>query len=108
MKTLSLMIDVTGLNLQKEDENKTPQQLSVDVMKNIVIAYGQQVKGLGEEDRRKFYKMGDVFDAALKDPAIVEVSLEDDWMGFLKKAFREVKCLPNLLLRRVEENVLTK
>jgi hypothetical protein len=107
MKSLNLNLNLEGLNLSKEDSTKSAQQILSDVIQNVILGYGQQKQGLGEVDRRKFYKIQDALEVAIKEGK-ESVELEDDWMGFMKTAFREVKLMPNLLLRRVEEKVLVK
>lgn len=107
MKKVSIKIDVSGLTLNEEDSRLSVQGLWVAVVTNVIMAYSQQHKGLPETDRRKFYKIIDVCEVAVKDNLDV-VELEDDWEGFLRKCFRECLLMPTSLLRKVEETVLTK
>ena len=104
MKQLKLNFDKSGLILDEVDKQKSPEELSVAIIKNVILAYGQHQKGISEEDRLKFYKISDAFDKAIKDKS-EEVELEDDWIGFVKKCFREAPLLPSPLLRVVEENL---
>jgi hypothetical protein len=101
MKTLKLAISKEGLNLD-EEKDKTPIELSTNIIKNVVLLWGNQQRGLSEEDRRLYYKISDAFDKAVKDN-LEEIELEDQWIGFIRKCFKEAKLIPDNLLRRVEE-----
>jgi hypothetical protein len=102
MKTLKLDISLEGLNLNDDDKVRSPSQLCGDVIKNVIVAYGVrgQNRGLTEEERRKFYKISDILEKAEDS-----VELEDDWMGFIRKCFKETPLIPDKLLRRVEEKI---
>jgi hypothetical protein len=103
MKTLELVISLEGLNLNEVDSKKTSQELVMAVIKNLMLGWGsQQQKGFNEEERRKFYKISDAFEKAIKDKAET-IELEDDWFGFIRKCKREVGILPNDLIRRIED-----
>jgi hypothetical protein len=102
MKAINLGIDLTGINLGDDVTDKTPRVIGAKVITNVIQVYGIQNKGLTEDERRKYYKISDAFEAMTTD----EVQLEDDWFGFIKKAFKEGKLQPDNLLRRVEEKVL--
>jgi hypothetical protein len=103
MKILKLSISVEGLELKNETKN--PIELATKVIKNVILIWGnQKQRGLNEEDRRKFYKISDLFDKAAKEN-METVEVEDDWMGMIKKSFMEALLTPDELLRRVEENV---
>ena len=105
MKLLSLKVDLDGLNLRDaEVKDMTSQELMVRVIKNIILSYGQKQRGLGEEERRKFYKLSDALEKAAEEKK-EEVELEDDWFGFLKKCKRESTLFPDSLLRKVEEAI---
>lgn len=101
MKKLSLKFDLEGLNFNGEDDKKNAVELSTSTIKNLILHFGAQKQGLVDDERRKFYKICDAFEKALKENA-TEVELEDDWFGFIKKSFREVKYIPSDLSRRVE------
>ena len=107
MKTLSLKIDKEKLELNPAESEKNPVELAVTIIKNVILACAMQdnKRGLSEDDRRKFYKISDVLDNAVKEN-LEAVELEDDWMGFIKKSFRDAKLLPDKLLRQVEILVL--
>lgn len=108
MKILNLKIELTEkLNLNDQDKLKSCDELCSLVITNVMLSYGQQQRGFEETERKKFYKITDAMDKAV-ELKTMEVELEDDWMGFLKKCFRETKLIPNPLLRVVEENVLMK
>lgn len=102
MKTLSLDLKLDGLKLEGEDKEKTPRQLASVVLKNIVLIWASQNRGLNEDDRRRYYKISDVLETAEKEN-LNSVDLEDDWIGFLKKCRREALAMPSELFRRVEE-----
>ena len=104
MKKLNLKIDISELKLDPLDENKSPEEISVAIIKNVILAYGNQNRGFGEEDRRKYYKISNVFDQAIKGK-LSEIELEDEWFGFIKKCFRETLLIPSKLLEKVEETV---
>lgn len=106
MKTLKIVVDTTNLQLSPEELAKSTQAAVIEGFKSIILNYGNQSqrRGLTEEERRLFYKMLDIFDAAIKSNA-ESVELEDTQFGFLKKAKREVTLTPNLFTRRVEELV---
>ena len=105
MKTLNLKISLDGLKLGEEDNKKSPIEMSAIVIKNIMLGWAsQQQKNMPEEDRRKFYKIADLFDKAVKEN-LDSVELEDDWMGFIRKCKREIGLMPNELVRRVEEKI---
>ena len=106
-KTLNMEISLEGINLDPADKKKTPVQIFVDVTKNIMLNWGaaqNNGRGMSEDDRRKYYKISDVLEKAIKEKA-VEVELQDDWIGFLRKCKREGIFIPNPLVRRVEEKI---
>lgn len=104
MKTLSIALKIEGIKLDKQDENKSPGELATIVMKNIILSWASSGnrRGLSEEDRRRYYKISDAFEKALRE-GLTDVELEDDWFGFLKKCKREAELVPNDFVRRVEE-----
>jgi hypothetical protein len=102
MKTINLEISLDKINLPDAEKDKSPSEVCALTIKNICFQWFQQQKST-EEDRRKFYKICDVFEAVQKDT--LSVDLEDDWMGFIRKVKREVALIPNDLIRRVEEKI---
>lgn len=104
MKTLRLNLSTEGLDLIEEEKKKSPIELATIVIKNMMLisASQSQHRGMDEEERRKFYKISDVFDKAVKED-LESVELEDDWFGQIKKAKREGRFTPSNLWRRVEE-----
>jgi hypothetical protein len=46
MKTLELTIDRNQLNLNEEDAKKTNAEIFATVVENVILAYGQQQRGL--------------------------------------------------------------
>lgn len=105
MKSLQLDISLEGIQISPEDKEKTPQSMCVEIISSVISAYGGQKRGFNEIDRRKYYKIMDVFEEALKNPEIKSVNIEEDWMSFIKICFRDVTLMPNKLLKRVEENI---
>ena len=101
-KSMRFNPDLSDLELSKEDEAKSPQEITSLVLRNIVLNYASIKQGLQENDRRKFYKICDVFDVAIKDK-LETIELEDDWMGFLRKCRKEGTMMPTKLLRKIEE-----
>lgn len=106
MKKLNLNIDLSELKLGEVDKEKSDIELCTHVIKNVVLNWGisNNRRGLCEEDRRRFYKISDVFDKAVKDKT-ADIELEDDWMGLIRKCFRECELMPDKLLRQVEEKI---
>lgn len=104
MKTLNLKLDTTGVDLGKDD-TRTPQEVAMAMIENIVITYANQQKpvGLAENDRRVFYKIADVFEVARQTKAET-VELDEDWLGFIRKCFR-TNLMPNTLLQRLEKEL---
>lgn len=101
MKTLNLNINLDVLKLSEEDRNKSAVELSIAVIKNVILTYGITQRGLTEEERRKYYKICDALETAKEN--IVE--LEDDWFAFIKKCFKDSKLMPDNLLRQVENEI---
>ena len=105
MKKLELKLDLESLNLAKEDKETSVQKIIGNVIENVILGFGQQMRGFDEKERRQYYKIADAMDDAVKNNK-TEVELEDDQMGFLRKCFRETKLMPNKLLRQIEELIL--
>ena len=103
MKKLRLSFDKAALNLPKAEEDKSAIELTSIIIRNIIISWATsgQKRGLVFDDRRKYDKICDVLEKAIKEN-IEEVELDDDWMGFIRKCFREAELIPNELLRKVE------
>jgi len=99
MKKLNLVIDLEGIG---KDDKRTPQEVAITIIENIMLNYGEQQKptGLSEVERRLFYKITDVFAVARKDK-LESVDLDDDWLNFIRKCFR-VNLMPNKVLQKVE------
>jgi len=102
MKLLSLDLNIEGLTLDAETQKISNIELATRVIKNIILSYAQNQRGLSEEERRKTYKIYDVLEEAVKEKKTT-VEMEDDWFGFLKKCKLECKLFPDTALRRVEE-----
>jgi len=114
MKKLKIVFDLEDIkiaNNEKGDEIPI-QEITYNVIRNIVLNYSQKNRGLNEEERRKYYKICEVFEKILKalgsekleyDKSYYdEVKLEDDWFGFIKKCKRETMN-PDKVLQKVEE-----
>lgn len=100
MKKLSLNLNVEGLELGAEVKNLSPREIAVRAMTNMMVAHASDKRGLSYHDQRKFNKIIDALEDAIKtneDP----VTLEDDWFGFLRKTMLEGKMLPSKLINRV-------
>ena len=96
------MFDREDLKLTKELQEKTSQEITCMVIKNIVLSHAAATRGLNEEERRLFYKICDVFDKAIEGKA-EEVELEDNYFGFIKKCKRETSLMPDKILQAVEK-----
>jgi hypothetical protein len=102
MKTLTLGVDIEGLRFTDENlKNKTPVELMTDTIENVILTYAMQKQGLAEDERRMYYKIHDIFSAA----TTTTVELDDAYVGFIRKCFRESKLMPTLLLERVEKRL---
>jgi hypothetical protein len=101
MKTLEIKLNREVLTLGENEANKTDIEFFAIVVENVVLAYGQQQRGFDEKERRQFYKILDTFETAKKAGSNT-IQLEDDWVGFIKKCFRETKLMPNKLLEQIE------
>lgn len=102
MKTVNLLISKDGLQFSKEDVDKDITEIVSIVINNIILAYANQKQGLAEDERRKYYKIADCLEQAIKDKKEC-VDLEDDWYSFLQKCKKETNLMPSELLKRVEE-----
>lgn len=106
MKTLNLDIATEGIDFAARPDlkDKSGIEVCVDTIKNTFMSWGQKTQGMKEEDRRKYYKICDKFDEAIAKN-VDKVELDDDWMGLIRKAFRDAPLLPSKLMRRVEEKI---
>lgn len=105
MKTLKLLIDISTLNLSEEDKKVSPIVLASRVIGNVLYNYSQQVsRGLLKSDRTTFYAISDILSVAEKENK-EEIELADEFVGFIRKCFRETKLNPSELLRKVEEQI---
>ncbi len=107
MKTLSIVIDMEGMKTPEGEKEKSPQEVTFNVIKNIILFYAQQV-GLNEDGRYKYYKICDAFREVLKPsdngaPLPETIELDNDWMELLKKCKKDAKMIPDKPLQRVEE-----
>ena len=111
MKTLKLVFSKEGINFvqpRDEGEGEMPiQQVTYNIIRNIIMTYAQEKRGLQEEERRLYYKICDAFEKLLKNKGNgkmpEEIKLEDNWMGFIRKCKKEVRMNPDMALQRVEE-----
>lgn len=102
MKKIPININVEGIELNPAEKAKTPQALFFSVVDAIVQSYMATKQGFDEADRRKWYKIEDAFEGAVKANA-EHVELDDDWWGWLKTARREARMRPVKLMRKVDE-----
>jgi len=102
MKTLSLIVDLIDIDLPSTVKDFSVQEITSRVIYNIINISAQQSRnrGLSFEDQRKFYKLGDVLDIAVKEKRD-SVELEDAWFDLIKKAMKEAQMAPDKLLNRV-------
>ena len=108
MKKLGLVFKKDGINFGEDEAKSLPiQQVTYNIIRNIILSYAQANRGLGEEERRMYYKICDAFEKALKNKdngkMAEEIQLEDQWMGFIRKCKKEVRMNPDMALKRVEE-----
>jgi len=101
MKTLKLVVDLSGIIMPKENK-RTSQELVTSIIKNVILLWANSKRGMNEEERRKYYKIADAFDLAVKEKS-ESVKLEDDWFGIIKTAFKDALLTPDPILRKVEE-----
>jgi hypothetical protein len=105
VRTLNLKLNLEGIDLGKDDKRTGPE-VTMAMIENIVLAFANQKQrgGLTEQERRLFYKISDVFEKARVDKSET-VELDDDWLGFIRKCFRESTLMPNRLLQRLEDEL---
>ncbi len=101
MKTMEFVVQIDDLNFSLEDKNKTSQELVFEVIKVFIMSYASENRGLDEEERRKYYKLSDVMEKAIKDEETY-IELEDDYAKFLNSCRNQCKLMPNKLTQRVE------
>lgn len=104
MKELSLVIDITNLNLGEEDKKSSPLELFIHVLYSVLRGYSQQMKGLQKFERYQVYEIEHKLKEALNNKAD-KIKFEDTTFGFLKKIFTESKLNPNELLELIEKNI---
>lgn len=102
MKILSLKIDSEKLKLTKEDKERPMAEIVTQVIENIILTYAQQARGFDEKERKQYYRISEAFDKA-KAEKKDSVDLDDEYIGFIRKCFRESKLMPNELLKQIEE-----
>jgi len=104
MKTVSLIIDITDLNLGEEEAKMTPVELVSNVINHVLMSYSQQIKGLNKPERNQVYEIDEKLKIAVKDK-LDKIEIEDTTCGFLRKCFRDTKLTPNSILKLVERNI---
>lgn len=95
MKEMSLMIKIPA----DIDNELSSQQIVFNIVKNFIFAAHE--KGLGEEQRRIYYKLCDDFEIAIKENKDM-VMLEDDRAKLIKISMSKAVFTPNDLTRDVE------
>lgn len=112
MKKLQLGVDISGLRFTDENmKNKSPIELMVDTIENVILTYALQKQGLMEDERRIYYKVHDLFAKAVDQhfaDGIDTIDLDDAYIEFISKCFKETKLMPTLLLQRVEKKIMEK
>jgi hypothetical protein len=104
VKELSIVIDISGMNLGDDEKKMSPKELTSNVINHVMLSYSQLVKGLSKTERKQFYRIGELLDEAVKGTAET-IQLDDSDAGFIRKCFREAKLTPNNILKKVEEKV---
>lgn len=104
MKELKLSIDISDIKIADKEKHKTPEMLSVGVIKNAIRSYGAQKGGLGKKERTLVYKIFEDLDNAIDSNRETQ-DLEDNRADFLQKVFNEVKIIPNPLIKQIEKNI---
>ena len=101
MKKLNLDVDLSNVKLNKIDQDMPVIELVTEMMDQMMVGFANESKGLTDKQRRKYYRILDVFDAAKasKNPII---ELEDGWYDFLNSCKTNGKFLPSRLLAKVE------
>lgn len=105
MKKVNLELNIEGLTLtEPRFKDKSPVAVFAEVIKDVVMAYTMQAKGMKEDERRTYYKISDLLAEAVRNN-ITSVDMDDEWVGFIRKVFRETPLIPGDLLRRAEEKI---
>lgn len=100
MKKLLLKLNTEGIEKEDIIKNISDEQLTSNIIVNLVVAYSNQKNGLNFDNQRHFYKIGDKFEEAIKENKD-EVILEDAWFKLIYDAMKQAKMPPNKLLNRV-------
>lgn len=101
-KKLSLVVDLTGIDLGDKAKDTAVERIVANVIENIMHTYSQLKRGLTEPERKQFYRVQNALEKAVKEEA-KEVELANEDFGFIRKCKREALLTPNELLQRVEE-----
>lgn len=102
MKTLPIDFDKSLINLDPREKDKKASELVFNVIDQMVQSYLAQQGGFPEPDRRRWYKIEDAFEAAIKADQVVVV-LEDEWWGWLKTVRRESRMRPVKIMRIIDQ-----
>lgn len=104
MTKLNLDINRTAMNFTPGTAAKTSAELVISTISNVVLLWSNQKGGLDEEQRKIYYKLGDAFEHILKTKKeTLELVIDDQWIAFIRTAFKEVRFTPDILTREVEK-----
>lgn len=95
------VIGIPGFELPKEGQGPSSQELFQDRVFKIIHNFAEGKGGLQEEERRQYYKMMDALEEAIKEKK-EEVQLDDETIGFIKRAQKECQVEPDEILQDVE------
>ena len=99
MKSMELLMEIPA-DLKGAEKDISSQQAVFNVLRSMLLSAYE--KGLGEEQRRTYYKLCDDFERAIEGNAS-EVLLDDDRVKFIKSSISKSVFLPNDLTRKVEQ-----
>ena len=88
-----------------EYKDTSPEKLAAHIIIGAMLSYSQQNKGILASERKQYYKITDELGKAL-DENKSEFPVNEQDFGFLRKIFREVKLVPNGLLKQIEDQIL--
>lgn len=100
MKKLSLNVNLENIELDDEAKKMNYKEIVINIIKNIINAYALQNKGIDYDEQRKFYKIYDKMEEAIKNQSDY-IEFEDSWFDFIVKAKKGAKLMPNILINRV-------
>jgi len=103
-KKLNINLSLENVTFKDVTEPVKPQQVFYNFLSDCIALYGMQTNRLSEADREAVYGIRAKFNEVLKTDA-TEIELDDAWLGFIRKVFREGKFDPTILNERIERLV---